>query len=144
MLNEKKMISVKIAVATNDNQKVAGHVGRCNAFLVFKTDGSKILDKVIRINSFTNHGKHHDHNEELHHHHGEGHGQHNHHNLIDGLKDCRALIFNHGGWRLIEDLRSHNIEPILTNEVFAEDAVLKYLNGTLEISKENVCQGHKH
>jgi predicted Fe-Mo cluster-binding NifX family protein len=152
MSNEEKKLSGKIAVATNDNQKVAGHVGKCKAFLVFETDGSKILDKVIRINSFTNHGKHHDHNEEQqphhgeghHHHHGEGQGQHNHHNLVDGLKDCDALIFNHGGWRMIEDLKAHNIKPILTNEVLAEDAVLKYLSGDLIISEENVCSGHQH
>lgn len=134
---------MKIAVATNDNQKVAGHVGRCKAFLVFETSDSKITDKVIRINSFTNHGNHHDHNSE-HHQHGEGHGQHNHHNLIDGLKDCDVLIFNHGGWHLIEDLKANNIKPILTNEDIAEDAVLKYLSGDLVVSKENVCSGHQH
>jgi predicted Fe-Mo cluster-binding NifX family protein len=137
---------MKIAVATNDNQKVAGHVGRCNAFLVFETDDSKILDKVVRINSFTNHGKPRDHNHDHENHqHGEGNGQqHNHHNLIAGLKDCDALIFNHGGWRLIEDLKANNIKPLLTNEIFAENAVLKYLSGDLEISEENVCSGHQH
>jgi predicted Fe-Mo cluster-binding NifX family protein len=130
MSNEvKSNNSLKIAVATNDNQTVAGHVGRCKSFLVFETDGPKIIDKVIRINSFTNHGKHHGHN---------------HHNLIDGLKDCDALIFNHGGWRLIDDLKAHNINPILTNEVSAVDAVLKYISGDLVISEENVCQEHPH
>lgn len=145
MSNETKpKSSLKIAVATNDNQKVAGHVGRCNAFIVFETDGTEIIDRVIRINSFTNHGKHHDHDNHQHQH-GEGSGhQHNHHNLIDGLKDCKALIFNHGGWRLIEDLKAHNIKPILTKEVFAEDAVVKYLNDDLVISEENVCSGHQH
>jgi predicted Fe-Mo cluster-binding NifX family protein len=132
---------MKIAVATNDNQTVAGHVGRCKAFLVFETDDSKITDTVVRINSFTNHG----HNDHENHEHGEGAGnQHNHHNLIDGLNDCEALIFNHGGWRLIEDLKAHNIKPILTNEKIAEDAVLKYLSGNLVISEENVCSGHQH
>ncbi len=145
MSNEvKSNNSLKIAVATNDNQTVAGHVGRCKSFLVFETDGPKIIDKVIRINSFTNHGKHHGHNHDNHQH-GEGKGhQHNHHNLIDGLKDCDALIFNHGGWRLIDDLKAHNINPILTNEVSAEDAVLKYISGDLVISEENVCQEHPH
>ena len=133
---------LKIAVATNDNQKVAGYVGRCKAFIVFETDGREIIDRLIRTNSFTNHGKQHDHDN---HQHGEeiGH-QHNHHNLIDGLKDCDALIFNHGGWRLIEDLKEHKIKSILTNEEFAEDAVVKYLKGDLVISEENVCSGHQH
>lgn len=132
---------MKIAVATNDNLKVAGHVGRCKAFLVFETEEKKILNKVIRINSFTNHGQHGHHHHE--HNHGEGHG-HGHHNLIEGLKDCEVLIFNHGGWRLINDLKANNIEPVLTDEPIAEEAVLKYLKGELVINEENVCQGHQH
>lgn len=131
----------KIAVASNDNIKVAGHIGRCRAFIVFEVEDNKIVNKVIRANSFTNHG-HHDHQyDEEHHHHGEGHG-HGHHNLIEGLKDCEALIFNHGGWRLIEDLKANNINPVLTDELLAEDAVKKYLDGTLVISENGVCQGH--
>ncbi len=143
MSNEHKTAAIKIAVATNDNFKVAGHVGRCKAFLVFETDGSKIMDKTIRENLFTNHGRHGNHNEE-HHHHGEGHRHHDHHNLIDGLNDCEALIFNHGGMRLIEDLKAHDIKPILTDEELAEDAVLKYLSGELIIAEDNVCGGHDH
>ena len=86
---------------------------------------------VARINSFTHHRQH------LEEHH-------RHHNLINGLKDCDALIFNHGGWRLIEDLKAHNIKPILTNKVIAEDAVMKYISGNLVISEEKVCRGHQH
>ena len=130
---------MKIAVATNDNQTVAGHVGRCKAFIVYQTDGLKTLNKEIRINSFT----HHDHNNEHQQHQGEGHG-HGHNNLIEGLKDCEILIFNRGGMRLIEDLKAHNITPILTNEKQAEDAVLKYLTGDLIVNEENVCRGHNH
>jgi predicted Fe-Mo cluster-binding NifX family protein len=132
---------MKIAVATNDNQSVAGHVGRCRAFIVFETNDSQIVKKEIRENSFTNHMQHRENDEE--HHHGEGHGHgHNHHNLISGLKDCQVLIFNHGGWRLIEDLKANNIIPVLTDERLAEDAVTKYIKGELIINEENVCQGH--
>lgn len=134
---------MKVAVATNDKKTVAGHVGRCKAFLVYETEGSKILNKAIRINSFTHHGQHLDHGEEHHRHQSEG-QRHGHHNLIEGLKDCEALIFNHGGWRLIEDFKAHNIKPILTDENIAEDAVLKYLTGDLIVNEENICRGHNH
>jgi len=139
MLNETTAhISKKIAVATNDNVLVAGHVGRCKAFLIYETDGSKIISKEIRENSFTHHSPNGDHAKDHHHQHGDG-----HQNLVAGLKDCESLIFNHGGWRLIEDLKAHNITPILTNEEVAENAVLKYLNGNLVISEENVCRSHQ-
>lgn len=143
MLNETKSdISKKIAVATNDNVLVAGHVGRCKAFLIYETDGLKIKSKEIRENSFTHHSPNSDHAREHHHQHDEGQGN-GHQNLVAGLKDCESLIFNHGGWRLIEDLKAHNITPILTNEEVAENAVLKYLNGNLVISEENVCRSHQ-
>lgn len=143
MLNEStSRIAGKIAVATNDNVLVAGHVGRCKAFIIYATDGSKIIGKEIRENSFTHHNQNHDSAEKHHHLHREGNG-HGHQSLVDGLKDCGSLIFNHGGWRLIEDLKAHNIIPILTNEEIAENAVIKYLDGKLIISEENACQGHQ-
>jgi len=135
---------MKIAVATNDNRTVAGHVGRCKAFIVYETEGSKTINKVVRINSFTHHGQHLDNKEEHHQHPSEGQGYHNHHNLIEGLKDCEVLIFNHGGWRLIEDLKAHNIKPILTDEKLTEDAVQKYLAGDLIVNEENACSGHSY
>jgi len=131
---------MKIAVATNDNSTVAGHVGRCRAFLIYQTDGSNIQSKEVRENSFTHHGQKNGGGEE---HHGEGQG-HGHQNLIEGLKDCEVLIFNHGGWRLIEDMKAHNITPILTNEEIAESAVLKHIKGELIIFEENVCRSHNN
>ena len=134
---------MKIAVATIDNYTVAGHVGRCRAFLIYQTDGSNIQSKEVRENSFTHHGRKNGKVDEHHHNHREGQG-HGHQNLIEGLKDCEVLIFNQGGWRLIEDMKAHNIKPILTNEAIAEIAVLKYIKGELIISEENVCQGYNN
>jgi hypothetical protein len=69
---------------------------------------------------------------------------HSHENLIEGLKDCKALIFNHGGWRIINDLKENNILPLLTDEIDAEIAVKKYLDGKLIVNEENVCHGENH
>jgi len=132
---------MKIAVVTDDEIKIAGHVGRCKGFLVFETEDNKIVNRETRMNTFTHHQQH----GHSHHGHNPGAGHnHSHHELIDGLKDCEALIFSHGGWRLIEDLKSNNIKPILTDEELAEDAVKKYLDGTLIINEDNACQGHHH
>ncbi len=132
---------MKIAVVTDNELTVAGHAGRCRAFLVFETENKKIINKEVRINTFTHHRQH-THNQHEHHH-GERHN-HSHNALIDGLKDCKVLIFSHGGRRLVDDLKANNIKPILTDEALAEDAVLKYLDGTLVINEDNVCQGHHH
>ncbi len=77
-------------------------------------------------------------------HHGEGehnHG-HNHNNLINGLKDCEVVIFNAGGWRIIEDLKANNIIPFLTEERIADEAAQKYINGELIETENNACNHH--
>jgi len=128
---------MKIAVASNDKIHVTGHIGRCKGFSIFSIEENKIIAKEYRENNWTNHMQNHGHNHDEVHTHG-------HSSLINGLSDCNALIFNHGGLRLIEDLKANNIEPILTNEEIAEEAVIKYLKGDLIIANENICQGHHH
>ena len=128
---------MKIAVATNDQVKVTGHLGRCRSFMVYETDDSKILNKELRQNTFTHHMAHHG-EEHGHHHHGEG-EVHSHQGLIDGLNDCSHVIFQSGGWRVIEDLKENNIIPVLTDESIADNAVLKFLKGELVTKEDNSC-----
>jgi len=130
---------MKIAVATDDNINVTGHVGRCAAFIVYTIEENKIISKEIRENNFTHHGRG-NHEEGEHHHHGQGAGQHGHDRLIEGLKDCAHIIFHGGGWRLLDDLKANNISPIITPERVAETAVEKFIAGTLEYDESLVCR----
>jgi predicted Fe-Mo cluster-binding NifX family protein len=129
---------MKIAAATNDNINITGHVGRCRAFIVYNIDEGKISNKEIRENTFTHHAAGQQNHE---HHHGEGH-HHGHQNLIDALKDCSYLLFQGGGWRLIEDLKANNIKPFLTSESNAEGAVEKLLKGELKEESDLTCYSH--
>ena len=131
---------MKIAVATDDEVMVTGHVGRCNAFIVYTIEEDNISQKEVRENTFTNH-KRQNHHEE--HHQGESHAHgHGHSNLITALADCEALIFTSGGWRVVEDLKTNNIKPILTDEPIADQAALKYAKGELQSKDDNVCNHH--
>lgn len=130
---------MKIAVATNDQIRVTGHLGRCKSFLVYETSDSEILKKELRENTFTHHHMHHE--DEHEHHHGEG-GGHSHQALVDALSDCSHIIFQSGGWRIIEDLESNNITPVLTDERIADEAVLKFLKGELITKEDNSCSHH--
>jgi predicted Fe-Mo cluster-binding NifX family protein len=131
---------MKIAVATNDNIHVTGHLGRCRTFLVYSVEDNKIVSREERDNTFTHHhAAGHEHGEE--HHHGEEHN-HSHSALIDGLKDCSAVIFQSGGWRVVEDLKQNNIRPFLTDELIADDAAAKFLKGELTERPENTCRAH--
>ncbi len=130
---------MKIAAATNNEINLTRHVGRCRAFIIYEVEENRIINKEIRKNNFTHHGSLQNHNHE--HHHGEGH-RHGHENLIEGLKDCSYILFQGGGWRLIEDLKANNIIPILTSEEKADEAVMKFLKGELENEEDLTCNHH--
>jgi predicted Fe-Mo cluster-binding NifX family protein len=131
---------MKIAVATNDQVRVTGHLGRCRSFLVYETNDSEILKRELRENTFTHHMTHPG-EEHGHHHHGEGEA-HSHQGLVDGLNDCSHVIFQSGGWRVVEDLKNNNITPVLTDENLADEAVLKFLKGELVTKEDNSCNHH--
>ena len=138
MTNDLKAVfSGKIAVATNNQKNVTGHIGKCKFFEVYEIACGKIISRELRENDFTNHRmKHHQH------HHGEI-GGHNHAHLIEGLKDCKYLISNGGGWRVVEDLKRYNINTIFTNENLIEDTLSKFLAGELENDNELTCSDDK-
>ncbi len=128
---------MKIAVATDDNQTVTGHIGRCNAFIFYTIEDGKIVNREIKENNHTHHKMHgHDHTGEEH-----SHG-HSHSGLINLLDGCSALIFSYGGWRLIEDLKQNKINPVMTDVSLADEAALLYSTGKLVNKEENTCNHH--
>jgi predicted Fe-Mo cluster-binding NifX family protein len=130
---------MNIAVATNNKQTVTGHVGRCKGFLIYNTEGEQIKKVEFRENIFTHHRQGIKHNGG--HGHGGGHG---HKRLLEGIGDCQYLIFQSGGWRLIEDLKQNNIQPIATDEKNADEAVQKFIKGELEEKEAAGCSEHEH
>lgn len=131
---------MRIAVASDDNINVTGHVGKCREFLIFDVVDGEVLKKEIRKNSFTDHvlGLH----EDGHNGHGNGHGNNEgHKRLASGLKDCQYLISHGMGWRLVEDLKSFGIEPLVTSELDAKTAVIKLEEGTLKTNDNLICGG---
>ncbi len=136
MSNEMKtLFSGKIAIATDDQKRVTGHIGRCKGFAVYEIKDGEILNKEVRENLFTEHRR----GGQRHQHHGEGEGRHSHEHLINGLKDCSCLISSGGGWRVVEDLKQHNITTLFTDEEFVDNAVNKFIKGDLKNETDLVC-----
>ena len=147
MENQTIVFKGKIAIATNDQQRVTGHIGRCRAFMIYEIEGEKIISKELRENQFTNHrsgGGHHHHQNEGEGHGGQGHGRHSHEHLINGLKDCNYLISSGGGWRVVEDLKKYNIATLFTNIESIDEAVNKFIKGELKNENELVCDHNEH
>ena len=143
MSNEMKaLFSGKIAIATDDQKRVTGHIGRCRGFAVYEINDGKILNKEVRENLFTNieeadrviimKVK------------ARGGGRHSHEHLINGLKDCSYLISSGGGWRVVEDLKQHNIATLFTDVELIEDAVNKFIKGELKNETDLVCDHSEH
>jgi predicted Fe-Mo cluster-binding NifX family protein len=132
---EKTGFTGKIAIATNDQKRVTSHIGKCKAFMIYEIDGEKVVNKEFRENVFTNHRM----MKQSHQHRGEGEGRHGHTNLINGLKDCSYIISRGGGWRVVEDLKRHNIQSVFADVELIEDAVNKFLKGELKNNAELLC-----
>ncbi len=138
MNNQTNNFNGKIAIATNDQKRVTGHIGRCRAFMVYEIDGDRIVSNELRENNFTNHrsdGKHYQH-------HGEVQGRHSHENLINGLRDCKYLISSGGRWRVVEDLKQYNIATLFTDVEMIDDAVNRFIKGKLKNETDLVCDHH--
>ena len=125
---------MKIAVATDDFQEITGHVGRCNGFLIVEVEKGKVINKEERANNFTHH-KLHSHGA------GDSHG-HSHRSLVEALSDCNYLICQSAGWRLVEDLKTANIETIYTRVSDAVTAAVQLEKGELEVGEKGACHSH--
>ncbi len=132
---------MRIAVASDDNINVTGHVGKCREFVIFDVENGTILKKEVRKNSFTDHffGKKdeskHDNG------HGGGHGNNDgHKRLAEGLKDCQYLISHGMGWKLVEEIKSFGIEPLVTSEINAEQAAIMLEAGNLKMRDNLICR----
>ena len=132
---------MRIAVASDDGINVTGHVGKCKGFLIIDVENGEILKKEIRKNSFTDHalskteGNNHGYN------HGGGHGNNDgHKRLAEGLIDCKYLISHGMGWKLVEDIKSFGIEPLVTTESNVEIAAITLEQGKLKMVDNLICR----
>ena len=131
---------MRIAVATDDNVNVCGHVGKCRGFLIFDVENGKIVNREIRENSFTNHFNRKQDVRDHHHAGGRGHGGNDgHRRLAEGLKDCEYLLSHGMGRKLVEDINSVGIKTILTAESKAETAAINLELGKLKSEDNLIC-----
>ena len=131
---------MRIAVATDDNINVCGHVGKCRGFLILDVENGKVTNKEVRQNVFTNHFNGNNGSGDHHHGRGSGHGTNDgHKRLAEGLKDCEYLISHGMGRKLVEDFQSHGIKTLVTVELDAERAAINLANGKLRTDNDLIC-----
>ena len=132
---------MRIAIASDDGQRIADHTGRCACFVIYDVqEEGRITASEVRLNTFTLHA------------HGKcqgdsggtGHsgGADRHAALLDAISDCEVFICRGMGPRLVADLQGRGISVIFCSETNADEAASKFVNGTLLALDTGTCEKH--
>ena len=123
---------MKIAVATDEGTTISQHYGRAKYYFVLTIEDGKITNKEKREkaghNNFTPHhtgpipeGRH-----------GFDSGAVSRHDqMIQSITDCEVVITGGMGWGAYQNLKSRNIEPLITDVDNIDRAIELYLRGQL-------------
>ena len=125
---------MKIAVATDDGTTISQHFGRALSYTVITVNDGQIAEKEKRDK--TGHHTFAGQGDQVSHTPGEGHGygthaQSKHASMIQSITDCEMLIAGGMGTGAYQNLKSRNIEPVITDVENIEEAVNLYLAGNL-------------
>lgn len=121
---------MKIAVASDDRKIISSHFGRTRGFVIFEVEGKEIKGQEYRPNTFTGHVRGLE---------GAGHKIDRHTPILNGLKDCKAVITHGMGRRIYNDLKEIGIEVFVTDETDVNKAIDLYLSGELIDRPEIGC-----
>jgi predicted Fe-Mo cluster-binding NifX family protein len=132
---------MKIAIASDDKQKVAEHFGAAPYMVVLDIEKGEIKDEEVREK--TGHKEHAQ--EESHPQTGkEGHhgftvgSTQRHKEIADTIKDCKAVIAGRMGLGAYEDLRDSGFEVITTELKDIKEVATLYAEGKLSHSSERL------
>lgn len=106
---------MKIAVSSQNQTQVTGHLGRCQKFWIYEVEGTTIQDKQLL--QITKEQSFHESSPKDPH----------------PLDTVQVLISGGMGRGLARRLESKNIQPLITAETDLDAAVMAYLSGTLAV-----------
>ncbi|MBD3409193.1 MAG: iron-molybdenum cofactor biosynthesis protein [Ignavibacteriales bacterium] len=128
---------MRIAIASDDGIKIAGHFGRARGFVYADVEDGEVKNREFKANDITGHAQGHTH--------GHAHGQHSHAPIIAALEGVDAVISRGMGRRIYDDLMAAGKRALITEEVEVDNAVAAYVKGDLEDFPERGChQSHHH
>lgn len=154
-------MNFKVAIPTNNGNRVSGHFGPTKQYLVITVKDGKEVSREMR-DKFSHHqGSHdenelhrmhqHKHSEEEHSHsHGEGHGHgngsgsghghhhHNHNQMLENILDCDYMAVGGMGSPVYQACEEEGIKPILTDIKDIDEVVNAIINGTITDHKDKL------
>ncbi|MFC1979182.1 NifB/NifX family molybdenum-iron cluster-binding protein [Chloroflexota bacterium] len=125
---------MKIAVASDDCITVNHHFGRAPYYVVAMVQDGKVVSKESRAKS-----GHHTFAGARDEEHVDGQGRRGysksatsrHTAMAESIKDCNVLICGGMGWGAYESMKSNNINTVVTDIIYIDDAIASHLAGTL-------------
>ena len=123
---------MKIAAITEDGTTISQHFGRAPSYVVVTVEEGKIISQERRDKSGHHSFASHHPDSATGERHGYGAGaQARHASMMETIADCQVLIAGGMGWGAYDNLKSNNIEPIVTDITSIDEAVKLYLEGKL-------------
>jgi len=117
------MNSIRIAIATSDGVSVCEHLARSTGFLFLAIEDGAITSGTFRTRATDTCG--------------------NHASFVEILNGAGAVICGGIGQGAADSLAAHGIEPIvIAGNHSIDEAVNRYLAGSLTTSDERVCLCH--
>lgn len=124
---------MKIAAITEEGKTISRHFGRAPYYLVITIQDKKIVDSELR--NKPGHAQFH---EEEHNHarteerHGFGPAaDHRHGRMAETIADCEAVLCRGMGMGAYENMKAHNIRPVVTDIANIEEAVVAFVSGQI-------------
>jgi len=113
---------MKIAIATDDWNRISSHVSKTKGFAIFDIENDKIISQEYRPRTLTNTARRlndtkHERNE--------------YSQIVDIVKDCEVVIAGGMEKKFHLDLKKIGIEVYISDEIYVKNVLELYLTGKL-------------
>lgn len=125
------MAKLKIAVVTDDGERISSHLGMAHYYHVYDVEDGKIAHIEVREKPFHQSHDHHHGG----HHHGRGGAA-----MFEPIKDCQVLIAGGMGQPAFQHAQAYDLDVVLSGGNVRE-AISAYLSGEL---KSDMRRVHQH
>jgi predicted Fe-Mo cluster-binding NifX family protein len=125
---------MKIAAITDDGKTISQHFGRAPYYMVVTVEEGKIVEREMRekLGHAQFHEGGHDHHKNAGERHGYGPAADNRHGrMAETITDCEAVLCRGMGMGAYENMKAHNIRPVVTDISDIDEAILAYANGQI-------------
>ena len=133
-MREEQLI-VKIATVSENGTTISRHFGRATMYVVLTVENGKVINTEKRLRSAGGTCECHADSQTGHQqgaHGSDAASMAKHSNMADAIADCQVIIAGGMGYGAYASLKSRDLEPIITDKEYIDEAIRLFLTGKLE------------